>query len=111
VLDKWLAPQLSPTLYINFLQLLVEIFLHSSPIHFWLIKGEYKGLIDFVAQERKDVIQWAETEFGSSKEKATHNLFLFGFNGFGDFSRFLSTLLIVFGTNTNGLQERLGEEV
>ncbi|KAJ8424899.1 hypothetical protein Cgig2_007624 [Carnegiea gigantea] len=51
MLDKWLALQLLPAIHINAFQPLVEIFLHSFSYPFWLVKGDYEQLTDFVAQE------------------------------------------------------------
>lgn len=112
MLDKWLALQLLPTIQINAFQPLVEIFLHSFSYPFWLVKGDYEQLTDFIAQEGKEVIQWAETEFGLSRETTIHNLlFILGFNAYGGFSVFLPMLINILGTDSSGLQDRLREEV
>ena len=112
MLDKWLALQLLPTIHVPAFQPLVEIFLHSFSYPFWLVKGDYEKLTDFVAQEGKEVIQWAETEFGLSPETTIHNLlFILGFNAYGGFSVFLPTLINILGTDSTGLQDRLREEV
>ncbi|KAJ8422961.1 hypothetical protein Cgig2_031583 [Carnegiea gigantea] len=112
MLDKWLAPQLLPSIHINAFQPLVEIFLHSFSYPFWLVKGDYKQLTDFVAQEGTEVFQWAETEFGLSRETTIHNLlFILGFNAYGGLSVFLPILINILGMDSSGLQDRLREEV
>lgn len=112
MIDKWLAIQVLPTTHIPILQPLVEIFLHSFPFPFWLVKGDYEELTKFIAQEGKEVIQWAQTEFGLSQEATIPNLlFILGFNAMGGFSIFLPALLNALGTDTSGVQDRLREEV
>ncbi|KAL0354086.1 UNVERIFIED_CONTAM: Fatty acid hydroperoxide lyase, chloroplastic [Sesamum angustifolium] len=86
MLDKWLALQLLPTISINVLQPLEEIFLHSFSYPFWLVKSDYQKLANFVKTEAKETVQRAQTDFNLTEEEAVHNLlFILGFNAFGGF--------------------------
>ncbi|KAM7498337.1 hypothetical protein LguiA_022751 [Lonicera macranthoides] len=112
MLDKWLALQLLPTVPITVLQPLPEIFLHSFPFPFALVKNDYKKLFQFIESEGKDVIKRGMDEFKLTKEETIHNLlFILGFNAFGGFSIFLPTLLNTLGSDKTGLQEQLRKEV
>lgn len=51
MLDRWLALQLLPTVYIGALQPLVEIFLHSWAYPFFLVSGDYNKIYEFVEKE------------------------------------------------------------
>lgn len=112
MLDKWLGLQLLPTVPINFLQPLPEIFLHSFAYPFALVKNDYKKLFQFIESEGQDVIKRGVDEFKLTKEETIHNLlFILGFNAFGGFSIFLPALLNTLGSNKTGLQEQLRKEV
>ncbi|KAI3457350.1 hypothetical protein Pfo_014013 [Paulownia fortunei] len=111
MVDKWLGFQLLPTISINILQPLEEIFLHSFSYPFWLVKSDYKKLADFIENEAKETVERAQTEFKLTKEEAIHNLlFIFGFNAFGGFSIFLPTLLTNLG-DQKSIHEELRKEV
>ncbi|XP_076929637.1 fatty acid hydroperoxide lyase, chloroplastic-like [Bidens hawaiensis] len=111
-MDRWLAVQLLPSIPINALQPLVEIFLHSFAYPFFLVSGDYNKLYEFIETEGKEVISRAETEFKLSKDDAIHNLlFILGFNAFGGFSIFFLSLLNALGTDKTGIQEKLRKEV
>ncbi|EEF33051.1 cytochrome P450, putative [Ricinus communis] len=110
MLDRWLALQLLPTIYIGVAQPLEEIFLHSFAYPFFLVSGDYRKLSEFIRKE--DVIQRAKTEYGLSEEEIIHNLlFVLGFNAYGGFSVFIPNLLSTIGSDTTGLQEKLRKEV
>lgn len=111
MLDKWVFLQLLPTISVNFLQPLEEIFLHSFAYPFFLVKGDYRKLYDFVEQHGQAVIQRGETEFNLSKEETIHNLlFVLGFNAFGGFTIFFPSLLSALSSKPE-LQAKLREEV
>ena len=111
MIDRWLFLQLLPTVSINVLQPLEEIFLHSFPYPFFLVKGDYSKLYDFVSKHGQEVIQRGETEFNLSEKETIHNLlFVLGFNAFGGFSVFFPTLIDTLG-NDPELQAKLREEV
>ncbi|KAK7839401.1 fatty acid hydroperoxide lyase [Quercus suber] len=111
MLDRWLALQLLPTIYIGALQPLVEIFLHSWAYPFFLVSGDYKKIYEFVEKEGKEVLQRGETEFGLTRKESIHNLlFVLGFNAFGGFSVFLPSLVSAIVTDTTGLQAKLIKE-
>ncbi|KAL0306877.1 UNVERIFIED_CONTAM: Fatty acid hydroperoxide lyase, chloroplastic [Sesamum radiatum] len=98
MLDKWLALQLLPTISINVLQPLEEIFLHSFSYPFWLVKSDYQKLANFVKTEAKETVQRAQTDFNLTEEEAVHNLlFILGFNAFGGFLIFFISLLSSLG--------------
>ncbi|GER43040.1 fatty acid hydroperoxide lyase [Striga asiatica] len=106
MLDKWLALQLLPTISINILQPLEEIFLHSFTYPFWLVKSDYHKLSGFVRSEARETVSRAQTEFGLTEDEAVHNLlFILGFNAFGGFSIFLPTLLSNLGAQKNAHDE------
>nr|GME14445.1 fatty acid hydroperoxide lyase [Ipomoea batatas] len=113
MLDKWLAIQLVPTVNINVLQPLVEIFLHSFSYPFFLVKGDYQKLVDFVEKEAAEVLNRGVTEFQLTEKEAVHNLlFILGFNAFGGFSIFFPVLLGNLGDEKNAeIQEKLRKEV
>ncbi|KAL2474062.1 putative inactive linolenate hydroperoxide lyase [Forsythia ovata] len=113
MLDKWLGVQLLPTINIGILQPLEELFLHSFSYPFWLVKGDYNKLVQFVEKEGKEVIKRAQTEFNLTEQETVHNLlFILGFNAFGGFSIFLPTLLSALGDQeSTGLHEKLRYEV
>ncbi|MCD9560009.1 hypothetical protein HAX54_018394 [Datura stramonium] len=113
MLDAWLAIQLAPTVSIGVLQPLEEIFIHSFSYPFFLVKGGYEKLIQFVKKEAKEVLNRAQTEFQLTEQEAVHNLlFILGFNAFGGFTIFLPTLLGNLGDEKNAeLQEKLRKEV
>ncbi|OIT20947.1 PREDICTED: fatty acid hydroperoxide lyase, chloroplastic [Nicotiana attenuata] len=113
MLDTWLAIQLAPTVSIGLLQPLEEIFVHSFNYPFFLVKGSYEKLIQFVKNEAKEVLNRGKSEFGLTEQEAIHNLlFILGFNAFGGFSIFLPTLLGNLGDEKNAeLQEKLRNEV
>lgn len=112
MLDKWLALQILPTVSINILQPLEEIFLHSFAYPFALVSGDYNKLHNFVEKEGKEVVQRGQDEFGLTKEEAIHNLlFILGFNAFGGFSIFLPKLINAIASDTTGLQAKLRSEV
>ncbi|KAJ9686478.1 hypothetical protein PVL29_015402 [Vitis rotundifolia] len=111
MLDKWVFLQLLPTISVNFLQPLEEIFLHSFAYPFFLVKGDYRKLYDFVEQHGQAVLQRGETEFNLSKEETIHNLlFVLGFNAFGGFTIFFPSLLSALSGKPE-LQAKLREEV
>ncbi|KAM3744990.1 hypothetical protein ACB098_06G092200 [Castanea mollissima] len=111
MLDRWLALQLLPTVYIGALQPLVEIFLHSWAYPFFLVSGDYNKIYEFVEKEGKEVLQRGETEFGLSRKESIHNLlFVLGFNAFGGFSVFLPSLVSTIVSDTTGLQAKLRKE-
>lgn len=112
MLDKWLALQILPTVSINILQPLEEIFLHSFAYPFALVSGDYNKLHNFVEKEGKEVVQRGQDEFGLTKEEAIHNLlFILGFNAFGGFSILLPKLINAIASDTTGLQAKLRSEV
>lgn len=111
MLNRWLFFQLLPTVSINVLQPLEEIFLHSWAYPFFLVKGDYQKLYDFTERYGQDVIQRGETEFNLSKEETIHNLlFVLGFNAFGGFTVFFPSLFSTIGSDPE-LQVKLREEV
>ncbi|KAL9145064.1 hypothetical protein ABFS82_13G014600 [Erythranthe guttata] len=111
MIDKWLAFQLLPTISINLIQPLEEIFLHSFAFPFWPIKSDYQKLVNFVEKEAKETLDIAQRDFGLTKEEAVHNLlFILGFNAFGGFSILLPNLLTNLG-NDKEVQEQLRKEV
>ncbi|KAK6134718.1 hypothetical protein DH2020_031544 [Rehmannia glutinosa] len=111
MLDKWLALQLLPTISINILQPLEEIFLHSFSYPFWLVKSDYKKLENFVKNEAGETVKRAETEFSLTEEEAIHNLlFILGFNAFGGFSIFFPSLLTSLG-DQKSVHDELRKEV
>ncbi|PIN22161.1 Cytochrome P450 [Handroanthus impetiginosus] len=111
MLDKWLALQLLPTISINILQPLEEIFLHSFSYPFWLVKSDYQKLANFVKNEAKEILQRAQNEFKLTEEEAIHNLlFILGFNAYGGFSLFLISLLSNL-ENQKNIHEELRKEV
>ncbi|XP_010248046.1 PREDICTED: fatty acid hydroperoxide lyase, chloroplastic [Nelumbo nucifera] len=112
MLDAWLALQLLPTVKIGILQPLEEIFLHSFAYPFFLVKGSYQKLYDFVKKEGREVIERGETQFQLGEEETIHNLlFVLGFNAFGGFSVFLPSLITTLGSGKTGLQDKLRQEV
>ncbi|GMG98691.1 hypothetical protein Nepgr_000531 [Nepenthes gracilis] len=112
MLDKWLALQLLPTLKIGVLQPLEEIFLHSFAYPFFLVKGGYDKLAEFIAKEGGEVVERGQVEFGLSSEQTIHNLlFILGFNAFGGFAVFLPSLLSALGKDTAEVQKKLRQEV
>ncbi|KAJ8557254.1 hypothetical protein K7X08_002879 [Anisodus acutangulus] len=113
LIDTWLAIQLAPTVSIGLFQPLEEIFVHSFNYPFFLVKGGYEKLTQFVKNEAKEVLNRAQTEFQLTEQEAIHNLlFILGFNAFGGFSIFLPTLLGNLGDEKNAeLQEKLRNEV
>lgn len=113
MLDKWLGIQILPTVNIGILQPLEELFLHSFSYPFWLVKGDYNKLVQFVEKEGKEVIQRAQTEFNLTEQEAIHNLlFILGFNAFGGFTIFFLALLSAIGDQkSTGLHEKLRDEV
>ncbi|XP_074292179.1 fatty acid hydroperoxide lyase, chloroplastic [Silene latifolia] len=112
MLDKWLGVQLLPTVNIGLFQPLEEIFLHSFSYPFFLVKGDYNKLANFVAKEGKEMVRHGQTEFGLSEQEAIHNLiFILGFNAFGGFSVFFPTLFSILAKNDGGVQEILKKEV
>ncbi|KAL8474280.1 hypothetical protein ACS0TY_030927 [Phlomoides rotata] len=111
MIDKWLGLQLLPTINIPILQPLVEIFLHSFPYPFWLVKSDYKKLAKFVQKEAKETLERAQTDFKLTEQEAIHNLiFILGFNAFGGFSLLLSTLVTNLGEQKS-VHEELRKEV
>ncbi|KAL2245725.1 fatty acid hydroperoxide lyase, chloroplastic [Sesamum indicum] len=111
MLDKWLALQLLPTISINILQPLEEIFLHSFSYPFWLVKSDYQKLANFVKTEAKETVQRAETDFKLTEEEAVHNLlFILGFNAFGGFLIFFISLLSSLGEQKS-VHDELRKEV
>lgn len=112
MIDKWLAIQLLPIININMFQPLEEIFLHSWSYPYFLVKGDYEKLVNFVAKEAREVVETGVTEFGLSEQEAIHNLlFMLGFNAFGGFSRFLPALVNNLRENKGGIQDILRKEV
>lgn len=111
MIDKWLALQLLPTVSINILQPLEEIFLHSFSYPFWLVKSDYEKLEKFVEDEAKETVERAQKEFNLTKGEAIHNLlFILGFNAFGGFSIFLPALLTNLESQKN-IHDELRKEV
>ncbi|KAK9056773.1 hypothetical protein SSX86_024136 [Deinandra increscens subsp. villosa] len=111
-MDRWLAVQLLPTIPINALQPLVEIFLHSFAYPYFLVSGDYDKLYEFIETEGKEVVSRGQTEFNLSKEDTIHNLlFILGFNAFGGFSIFFLSLLASLESDKTGIQEKLRNEV
>lgn len=111
-MDRWLGVQILPTVPINAFQPLVEIFLHSFPLPYFLVSNDYNKLYEFIEAEGKEVVSRGQTEFKLSKEDAIHNLlFTLGFNAFGGFSIFLPRLLASLGSDETGIQEKLRKEV
>ncbi|KAL2930136.1 Fatty acid hydroperoxide lyase chloroplastic, partial [Bienertia sinuspersici] len=112
MIDKWLAVQLLPILNIGLFQPLEEIFLHSFAYPFFLVKGDYNKLANFIGKEARELVQRGKTEYGLSEQETIHNLlFILGFNAFGGFSVFLPSLLKNLGSNKGGIQETLRNEV
>lgn len=111
MIDKWLAVQLLPTIPINVIQPLEEIFLHSFSYPFWLVKSDYEKLAGYIETGAAEAVQRAQSEFGLTKEETIHNLiFMLGFNAFGGFSLFLLSILTNLGDNP-GVHEELRREV
>ncbi|KAK1321080.1 hypothetical protein QJS10_CPA03g00715 [Acorus calamus] len=93
-------------------QPLEEIFLHSFPLPFLLVKNDYSKLYEFLRTQGKDVVDNAVSEYGLSTEEEINNiLFVLGFNAFGGFSVFFPKLITTIGSDETGLQEKLREEV
>lgn len=111
MLDKWLALQLLPTIAINILQPLEEIFLHSFSYPFWLVKNDYSKLVEFVKKEGQETLQRGQNEFNLTEQESIHNLlFILGFNAYGGFSLLLQSLLTRLGENKD-FQSRLKTQV
>lgn len=112
MIDKWLAFQLLPTISINVLQPLEEIFLHSFSYPFWLIRSDYKKLLSFVKDQAKETLELAKNGFNLTEEEAIHNLlFILGFNAFGGFSLFIPNLLNNLGNQEKSVHDELRTEV
>ncbi|XP_047941242.1 fatty acid hydroperoxide lyase, chloroplastic-like [Salvia hispanica] len=112
MVDKWLAVQLLPTISINVVQPLEEIFLHSFSYPFWLVKSDYQKLASFVENGAGETLARAQTEFKLTKEEAIHNLvFMLGFNAFGGFSLFFLSLLSSLSEQKPSVQAELRKEV
>eukprot|EP00262_Sarcandra_glabra_P004865 TRINITY_DN1610_c0_g1_i1.p1 TRINITY_DN1610_c0_g1~~TRINITY_DN1610_c0_g1_i1.p1 ORF type:complete len:467 (-),score=23.64 TRINITY_DN1610_c0_g1_i1:209-1609(-) len=113
MLNKWLALQLLPTTKVGVLpQPLEEILLHSFAFPFALVSGDYKKLYEFLEEQGKEVIEIGMRDYNLAKEEIIHNLlFVLGFNAFGGFSLFFSTLISTLGSDKGDLQARLREEV
>ncbi|CAM8989039.1 unnamed protein product [Rhodiola kirilowii] len=111
MLDTWLGLQILPTVSINVIQPLEEIFLHSFPYPFALVSSSYNKLAKFVETQCVEVLERGQAEFGLTKQEAIHNLlFILGFNAFGGFSVFFPSLISTIA-NDSKLQERLRKEV
>ncbi|CAN0897044.1 Fatty acid hydroperoxide lyase, chloroplastic, partial [Linum grandiflorum] len=107
-IDTWLGLQLLPTVSINVIQPLEEIFFHSFPYPSFLVSGGYNKLADFIRTQGREVVQLGVTDFGLSEEEAVHNLlFTLGFNAFGGFSVFLPSLFGRLLSDKTGLQDLL----
>lgn len=113
MIDSWLALQLLPTVKVGILQPLEEIFLHSFAYPFWLVKGGYNKLVEFVRKEGIEAIKRGETEFNLTAQETVHNLiFILGFNAFGGFSVFFPSLFSALADEKNtGIQEKLRNEI
>ncbi|VFQ62159.1 unnamed protein product [Cuscuta campestris] len=114
ILDKWLGLQLLPTINVGYLQPLEEIFLHSFPYPFFLVKRDYQKIVDFVEKEAAEAVRRGVDGFGLTQKEAVHNLvFVLGFNAVGGFSIFLPALLGALGDEKNAgyIQGRLRKEV
>ncbi|KAG9159749.1 hypothetical protein Leryth_007763 [Lithospermum erythrorhizon] len=113
MMQRWLFLQLLPTVPLNILQPLPEIFIHSFAYPFFLVQGDYNKLVQFVETQGQELIQRAGTEFNLTPQEAIHNvLFILGFNAFGGFSIFFPSLVSALESQTTkGLQEKLREEV
>ena len=111
-LDLWLGVQLLPTIPINVVQPLEEIFLHSFSYPFWLVKSSYEKLMRFVENGAAETVARAQTDFNLTKEEAIHNLvFMLGFNAFGGFSLFFLSLLSSLSEQKPSVQAELRKEV
>ncbi|KAL3509825.1 hypothetical protein ACH5RR_029226 [Cinchona calisaya] len=113
MLDSWIALQVLPTVKVGLFQPLEEIFLHSFAYPFWLVKGGYNKLVEFVEKQGTEAIQRGETQFNLTAKETVHNLlFILGFNAFGGFSIFFNSLLSSLADDKNdGIQEKLRNEV
>ncbi|KAG9447630.1 hypothetical protein H6P81_013758 [Aristolochia fimbriata] len=113
ILDAWLALQLIPTQKIGAIpQPLEELLLHSFPFPSFVANWGYRKLYDFVAEEGKETVSRAITEYNLTRDEAIHNLlFLLGFNAYGGFSIFFPALLSTIGKDKTGLRAKLREEV
>ncbi|CAI0550856.1 unnamed protein product [Linum tenue] len=111
IIGAWLAFQLLPTVSINVVQPLEEIFLHSFRYPSFLVSGGYNKLADFIKSQGQEVVQLGVTQYGLSEDEVVHNLlFILGFNAFGGFSVFLPSLFGRLLSDKTGLQDRLRVE-
>ncbi|CAL1393712.1 unnamed protein product [Linum trigynum] len=110
-IDRWFFLMVFPTININVVQPLEEIFLHSFAYPPFLVRGGYNKLIDFIKTEGRETVQRGMTEYGLTEEETVHNLFfMFYFNCLEGFNLLLPDILGRLFTDKTGLQDRLRAE-
>ncbi|KAL7128757.1 hypothetical protein ABFS83_13G015800 [Erythranthe nasuta] len=92
--DKWIAFQYLPTISINRVQPLEELFIHSFSLPFWPIKSDYKKLEKFVEIQGKETLDRGQKDFGLTKEEALHNaISILAFSAYGGYVILFTQLL------------------
>nr|ADP03054.2 cytochrome P450 CYP74B16 [Linum usitatissimum] len=110
IINTWFALQVRPTIAINVIQPLEEIFVHSFRYPSFLARPGYNKLANFIKTQGHDVVQLGVTEYGLTEEEAIHNLlFVLAFNSFEGFTLFIPKLLTRLLSDST-LQEKLRVE-
>ncbi|CAN1843567.1 Linolenate hydroperoxide lyase, chloroplastic [Linum perenne] len=111
IINTWFALQVHPTIAVNVVQPLEEIFIHSFRYPSFLARPGYNKLANFIKTQGHDVVQLGVTEYGLTEEEAIHNLlFVLAFNSFEGFTLLIPKLLTRLLDDSTGLQEKLRVE-
>ncbi|CAN1232579.1 Linolenate hydroperoxide lyase, chloroplastic [Linum perenne] len=110
IINTWFALQVHPTIAVNVVQPLEEIFIHSFRYPSFLARPGYNKLANFIKTQGTQ-IKKSVTEYGLTEEEAIHNLlFVLAFNSFEGFTLLIPKLLTRLLDDSTGLQEKLRVE-
>ncbi|KAL2633311.1 hypothetical protein R1flu_004790 [Riccia fluitans] len=91
---------------------LVELVLHTFPIPFAFVRGEYEKLIRFFRTYGGELLDVAQTQHGIGRDEAAHNLlFITLFNSWGGIDIFLPRMLKRLGALSPEAQLEIAADV
>ncbi|GLJ05544.1 hypothetical protein SUGI_0019870 [Cryptomeria japonica] len=109
----WLAPQVAPIASSGILpKVLDELTIHSIPLPFALVSGNYQKLYDFIDKRGSPVLDMAVKDMGIPRDEACHDLlFNLGFNAFGGMLIFFPSIVKCIAKAGGDFQREIAKEV
>ncbi|KAJ7525535.1 hypothetical protein O6H91_17G055200 [Diphasiastrum complanatum] len=112
LLESWIAVQFAAIAQAGLPPILEEIFLHSFPLPFSLIRANYQRIYSFFDTYAIEALDVAKERFDLERDEATHNLiFAIGVNAWLGLIKLLPSIIFYVGKNNSHLHDKLRGEI